>query len=39
MEIYIDELTKEEAPDELEEKTGRVKSIDSGSFSTVIQVV
>ena len=39
MEIYIDELTKEEAPDELEEKFEFVKSIASGSFGTVIQAV
>lgn len=39
MEIYIDELTKDEAPDELEEKFKFVKSIASGSFGTVIQAV
>ena len=39
MEIYIDELTKEEAPDKLEEKFEFVKSIASGSFGTVIQAV
>ena len=39
MEIYLDELTKDEAPDELESKFNIVKSIASGSFGTVIQAV
>ena len=39
MEIYLDELTKDEAPDELESKFNIIKSIASGSFGTVIQAV
>ena len=39
MEIYLDELTKDEAPDELESKFNIVKSIASDSFGTVIQAV